>query len=75
MNYEWEICRNGFTTHLSVKEVAYNNIEVTYGYRLEDQTLKGEIANKIQTFYSRKEFVDFFEPIVNTLKKEIDNGS
>ena len=75
MNYEWEISRNGFVTQVAVKEVAYGNVEVTYGYQLVDANLKGGVvANKIQTFYTRKEFVEFFGPIVNTLKKEIDNG-
>ena len=75
MNNEWEISRNGFVTQFSVKEVAYGNIEVTYGYRLVDANLKGGIvANKIQTFYTPKEFVEFFGPIVETLKKDIDNG-
>ena len=74
MNYEWEIFREGLTKKLTVKEVAYGNIEVTYGHRLVSDKGEEIIDSKIQTFYTPQEFVDFFGPIVNTLKKDIDNG-
>lgn len=74
MNYEWEIFREGLTKHLRVREISYGNIEVTYGHHLVDDEGNTVIENKIQTFYTPREFVDFFGPIVNTLKKDIDNG-
>ena len=74
MNYEWELYREGLTRKVIVKSHPYDNIEVTVSKTLVND--KGEIiiSSSLQSFYSRKEFVDFFEPIVNTLKKDIDNG-
>lgn len=75
MNYEYELVRNGLTRKIKVKSHLYDLIELTITQVLVDEQGK-EITNSgYTTFYETKEFYTFFGPMINDMKKEIDNAN
>ena len=75
MDYEYEIVRNGLFRKIKVKSHTYDLIEFTIKQVLVDESGK-EISNTgYTTFYDTKEFFNFFGPLINDMKKELDNAN
>ena len=75
MNYEYELVRNGLTRKIKVKSHLYDLIELTITQVLVDEQGKEITNNGYTTFYEIKEFYTFFGPMINDMKKEIDNAN
>ena len=75
MDYEYELVREGLTRKIIVKSRPYDLVEFT----IKQTSFKedGNILtdNGHTTFYDTKEFVSFFGPMIEDLKKEIDNAN
>jgi hypothetical protein len=75
MDYEYELVRNGLTRKITVKSRPYDLVEFT----IKQTSLKedGSILTDsgYTTFYDTKEFISFFGPMIEDLKKEIDNAN
>ena len=75
MNYEYELVRNGLTRVIIVKSHSYNLVEFTIkqtSYKEDGNILTD---NGHTTFYDTKEFVTFFGPMIEDLKREINNAN
>lgn len=75
MNYQYEIENNGLTRRVTVKSHPYNLMEFTIKQLLIDEDGKKIVDNGYTTFYDSKDFVKLFGPLINDLKKEIDNAN
>jgi hypothetical protein len=75
MDNTYEIGRGGGLTTIKIKDHLYDVVEFSITKYLVDE--KGtEIVNSgYTTFFSNKEFLEFFTPIVNDLKVRIDNAN
>ena len=75
MDNTYELGRNGGLTTIKIKDHSYDVVEFSITKYLVDE--KGtEIVNSgYTTFFSNKEFTEFFTPIVNDLKARIDNAN
>ena len=75
MDYEYELVREGLTRKIIVKSRPYDLVEFT----IKQTSFKedGNILtdNGHTTFYDTKEFVSFFGPMIEDLKREIDNAN
>lgn len=74
MNYEWELYRNGLMRTIKLKNHPYDVIEFTMMQNLVDEQGRVIVNNCYTNFFSKKEFVDFFAPIVKTISDEINVG-
>lgn len=75
MDYEYELVRDGLTRTVKVKSHTYDLIELTIRQVLVNDDGK-EITNTgYTTFYETKEFFAFFGPLINDMKKELDNAN
>lgn len=75
LNFETELSRaDGLYKSIVVKEHKYDLIEFTIKQKLTD-TNTGKVISDTgyTTFYSNKEFKEFFEPLINELKVRFDN--
>jgi hypothetical protein len=74
MDNTYEIGRGGGLTTVKIKDHPYDVVEFSITKYLADE--KGtEIVNSgYTTFFSNKEFTEFFTPIVNDLKARLDNA-
>lgn len=75
MNYEYELVREGLRRVITIKSQPYDLVEFTI-----KQTSYKEDGNILTdhghtTFYDTKEFLAFFGPMINDLKKEFDNAN
>jgi len=75
MNYEYELVRDGLTRVITVKSHPYDLIEFTIKQTSFKEDGKILTDNGHTTFYETKEFLSFFGPIIEDLKKEIDNAN
>jgi len=75
MDYEYELVRNGLTRKIKIKSHIYDLIELTITCKLVNDTGKEITNNGYTTFYETKEFYSFFEPIINDMKRELDNAN
>ena len=77
LNYEAEFYRNGLLKTVTIKEhnmgTSYETIEFTIKNKLTDDNGKVIIDNGHTSFFSPKEFIEFFGPIFNDMKERIDN--
>ena len=74
LNYEAEFGRGGLLKTITVKEHKYDLVEFTIKSKLTDENTGKVIVDSGHTsFFSTKEFKDFFGPIVNDLKVRIQN--
>ena len=74
MDYEWEIHGVGLTRMIKVKTHAHDLVEFTIKQKLDDENGKQITDTGYTTFYSTKEFTEFFGPIINELKVRLDNA-
>jgi hypothetical protein len=75
MNYQYELVRDGLTRVITVKSHPYDLIEFTIKQTSFKEDGKILTDNGHTTFYETKEFLSFFGPIIEDLKKEIDNAN
>ncbi len=77
LNYEAEFYRNGLLKTIKIKEhnmrTSYETIEFTIKSKLTDDNGKVIIDTGHTSFFSPKEFKEFFGPIFNDMKERIDN--
>ena len=75
LNYEAEFGRGGLLKTVKVKEHKYDLVEFTVTTKLTDEDTGKVITDTGHTsFFSTKEFKEFFGPIVNDLKVRIENA-
>lgn len=78
LNYEAEFYRNGLLKTVKIKEhnmgTSYEAIEFTINQKLKDETGKVIIDSGHTSFFSPKEFKEFFGPIFKDMKERIDNA-
>lgn len=75
MDYEYELVRDGLTRKVKVKSHPYDLIELTITQKLVDEDGR-EITNTgYTTFYETKEFFAFFGPMINDMKRELDDAN
>jgi expansin (peptidoglycan-binding protein) len=75
MDNTYEIGRGGSLSTITIKDHQYDVVEFTITKYFKDE--KGvELTNSgYTTFFSSKEFTEFFTPIVNDLKARLDNAN
>jgi hypothetical protein len=77
LNYEAEFYRNGLLKTVKIKEhnkgASYETIEFTIKNKLTDNNGKVIIDSGHTSFFSPKEFIEFFGPIFKDMKERIDN--
>jgi hypothetical protein len=75
MNIDIEISRPDLHRTIKVKSHKYDLVEFTIRQVSFDD--KGrELTNSAHTtFYSSREFKDFFQPLINELKERFDNDT
>ena len=71
MDYEWELYRNGLLRVVKIKSHPYDLVEFSIRSNLVDENGKVIINNAQSNFFSTKEFVEFFQPILDTLNNEM----
>jgi hypothetical protein len=75
LNYEAEFYRAGLLKTIKVKEHKYDLVEFTITSKLTDEKSGKVIIDSGHTsFFSHREFKDFFGPIFNDLKASLDNA-
>ena len=75
MDYEYELVRNGLSRKIKIKSQPYDLIELTVLQTLVDENGREITIHGHTTFYDTKEFYSFFEPIINDMKRELDNAN
>jgi hypothetical protein len=77
LNYEAEFFREGLLKTVIIKErntgTSYATIEFTIKNKLTDVDGKVIIDTGHTSFFSPKEFREFFGPIFNDMKERLDN--
>jgi hypothetical protein len=77
LNYEAEFYRDGLLKTVVIKEqnkgTSYATIEFTIKNKLTDVDGKVIIDNGHTSFFSPKEFREFFGPIFKDMKERLDN--
>jgi hypothetical protein len=75
MDNTYEIGRGGALTTVKIKDHPYDVVEFTITKYLADEKGREIVNSGYTTFFSNKEFVDFFTPIANDLKVRFDNAN
>ncbi len=75
MDNTYEIGRGGALTTIKIKDHSYDVVEFTITKYLADERGNEIVNSGYTTFFSNKEFADFFTPIVNDLKARFDNAN
>jgi hypothetical protein len=73
MDKTYEIFRGGSLTTFKIKDHNYDVVEFTITKAVKDDDGKEIVNSGYTTFFSGKEFRDFFEPIINDMKVRFDN--
>lgn len=74
MDNTYEIGRGGGLTTIKIKDHPYDVIEFTVIKYFKDERGSELINNGYTTFFSKKEFNEFFTPIVNDLKARLNDA-
>lgn len=74
MDNTYELCKQGLTTTLVVKDHAYDIVEFTLRKKLIDNDGKVIVDSRYEMFLSSKEFKDFFQPLIDDMKVRFDNA-
>lgn len=77
LNFKTEFSRaDGLYKSIVVKEHKYDLVEFTVTQKLTDPNTSKVISDTgYKTFYTNKEFKDFFEPLINELKVKFNNDN
>jgi hypothetical protein len=73
MDRTYEIGRSGGLTTVKIKDHNYDVVEFTIKKYLKDEQGREIVNSGYTTFFSNKEFLEFFTPIVNDLKVRFEN--
>mgnify|MGYP003348219267 CR=1 FL=1 len=73
LNYESILKQGDLVTILTIKQIDYDMVEVTFKRDMKTDTGKSIVDNRYTMFYTTKEFKDFFLPLINELKVRFDN--
>jgi hypothetical protein len=73
MNINIEINRPDLYRSVTVKSIPYDLVEFTMKQTSYTEDGKVLTDGGYTTFYSTKEFKDFFQPLINELKVRFDN--
>lgn len=74
LNYEAEFYRNGLLKTVKIKEHSYDLVEFTIKSKLTDEATGKVISDNGHTsFFSTKEFKEFFGPIFNDMKVKLQD--
>ena len=74
LNYEAELFKSGLLTTVRVMKHEYDNIEVTFARKLDDNG-KPIIDSKFTMFFTEREFREFFLPFIHEMKVRFENVS
>jgi len=72
---EYEFFRAGLLKKIVIKEHQYDLIEFTIYQKLTDENGKVIIDSKQESYFTSREFKEFFTPLVNDLKERFDNDT
>ena len=75
MDNTYELGRAGGLTTVKIKDHSYDIVEFSISKYLEDENGTEIVNSGYTTFFSNKEFVEFFTPIVNNLKARLNNAN
>ena len=73
MDRTYEIGRSGGLTTVKIKDHSYDVVEFTIKKYLVDEDGKEIVNSGYTTFFSNREFLEFFKPIINDLKARFDH--
>jgi hypothetical protein len=73
MDNTYEIGRGGGLTTIKIKDHSYDVVEFTITKYLKDERGVEIVNSGYTTFFSNKEFAEFFTPIVNDLKVRLND--
>lgn len=73
MDKSYEIGRGGGVTTVRIKDHSYDVVEFTIKKYLEDEKGRTIVDSGYTTFFSTKEFAEFFGMITNDLRERFDN--
>jgi hypothetical protein len=72
---EYEFFKAGLLKKIVIKEHQYDLIEFTIYQKLTDENGKVIIDSKQESYFTSREFKEFFTPLVNDLKERFDNDT
>jgi lantibiotic modifying enzyme len=76
LDYEGEFYRGGLLKTIKIKEHKYDLVEFTITSKLTDEVTGKVITDNGHTsFYSTKEFKEFFLPMINEMKARLENDN
>ena len=70
---EYEFYKSGLHKKITIKEHLYDLIEFTIHQKLTDENGKVLIDSKQESYFTSREFKEFFTPLVNDLKARFEN--
>jgi hypothetical protein len=72
MDNTYELGRGGGLTTVRIKDHPYDVVEFSITKYLKDEEGREIVNSGYTTFFSNKEFLEFFTPIVNDLKVRLE---
>jgi hypothetical protein len=73
MDKTYQLGRGGGLTTVKIKDHAYDVVEFTITKYLQDDKGREIVNSGYTTFFSSREFLEFFTPIVNDLKVRFEH--
>jgi hypothetical protein len=73
--FESVLKQGDLITILTIRDISYDMVEVTFKRDLKAENGKPIVDNKYTMFYTKKEFEQVFLPLINTLKVRFDNAN
>lgn len=73
--YESVLKQGDLITILTIKDISYDMVEVTFKRDMKTDNGKPIVDNKYTMFYTKQEFKEFFLPLIDTLKVRFDNAN
>jgi len=74
MDKTYQLGRGGGLTTIKIKDHAYDVVEFTITKYLQDDKGREIVNSGYTTFFSSREFLEFFTPIVNDLKVRFEHA-
>ena len=71
--YESVLKQGDLITILTIKDISYDMVEVTFKRDMKADNGKTIVENRYTMFYTKEEFKEFFLPLINELKVRFDN--
>ena len=72
---EYEFFKDGLHKKVTIKDHLYDLVEFTIHQKLTDENGKVIIDSKQESYFTSREFKEFFTPLVNDLKERFDNDT